>query len=49
MRHLPLNTLVNFRMSDGMLASAAARAEREGITLSELMRRAVDREIGGQP
>jgi predicted HicB family RNase H-like nuclease len=46
--HLSYNSLVTFRISDGVLASAIARAERQGISLSELVRRAVDREIGGR-
>jgi hypothetical protein len=46
-RGLPYNSLVTFRISDGALALAAVRAEREGISLSQLMRRAVEREIGG--
>jgi hypothetical protein len=42
------NSLVAFRLPEGVLATAAAQADREGISLSELMRRAVEREIGGR-
>lgn len=38
-------SLARFRVSDGLLAEAERKAEREGMTLSELMRAALRREV----
>jgi predicted HicB family RNase H-like nuclease len=46
MRALPVqNTPVRFRANDRLLAAALAKAEREGMSLSELMRAALRREV----
>lgn len=39
------NTLARFRVNDALLASATERARREGMTLSELIRAALRREL----
>ncbi len=39
------NQLAQFRVNDALLASAAAKARRDGMTLSELMRAALRREL----
>ena len=39
---------VRFRVADGLLAAAQAKAEREGMTISELMRQAMRHEIRGR-
>ena len=39
---------VQFRVADGLLAAAQAKAEREGMTISELMRQAIRRELRGR-
>lgn len=38
--------LAQFRVSDTLLASAADKARRNGMTLSELLRSALRRELG---
>lgn len=39
------NAAVRFRVSDTLLAAASAKARREGMSLSELLRHAVRREL----
>jgi Fe-S cluster assembly ATPase SufC len=38
---------VHFRANAGLIAAAQAKAEREGMSLSELMRAALRREVRG--
>lgn len=42
------NSIAQFRMPDGLLAAAEARARRKGISLSELLRVALRKEVGGE-
>lgn len=39
------NAAVRFRVSDALLAAATAKAKHEGMSLSELLRHAVRREV----
>lgn len=39
------NTQVRFRANDGLLTRAAEKARRDGMSLSELMRAALRREL----
>ncbi|MFZ5696144.1 MAG: ribbon-helix-helix protein, CopG family [Pseudomonadota bacterium] len=39
------NAAVRFRVSDALLAAATAKAKQEGMSLSELLRHAVRREV----
>lgn len=40
------NNFVRVRVSDALLAAASSHAGREGMSLSELVRHAVRREVG---
>ncbi|MDR6790792.1 antitoxin component of RelBE/YafQ-DinJ toxin-antitoxin module [Sphingomonas sp. BE138] len=39
------NTLARFRVNDALIASAADKARRDGMTLSEFIRAAIRREV----
>ncbi|MEJ7926377.1 ribbon-helix-helix protein, CopG family [Sphingobium sp. AN641] len=39
------NSAVRFRVNDALLAAATAKARREGMSLSELLRHAVRNEL----
>lgn len=39
------NTLARFRVNDALIASAAAKARSDGMTLSEFIRAAIRREV----
>lgn len=39
------NSLARFRVNDVLLASAVEKAARDGLTLSELIRTAIRREV----
>lgn len=39
------NSIVQFRVNEGLLAAAEAKAKAHGMSLSELMRHAVRREV----
>lgn len=41
------NAAVRFRVNDALLAAATAKARQEGMSLSELLRHAVRREVRG--
>lgn len=45
MSGLVCNSLVKFRVNGALLAKAQAKASSEGMTLSELMRSALRREL----
>ncbi len=43
------NSIVRFRVADGLLADVQAKADRDGMSLSELIRQAIRKEVrGGQ-
>jgi hypothetical protein len=39
------DSVAKFRVNEGLLAAAEAKARREGMSLSELMRHALRREV----
>jgi len=39
------DSVVRFRVSEGLVSAAEAKAREEGMTLSELIRQAVRREV----
>lgn len=41
------NAAVRFRVSDALLAAATTKARQEGMSLSELLRHAVRKEVQG--
>jgi predicted HicB family RNase H-like nuclease len=41
------DTAVRFRANNALIAAAAQKAEREGMSLSELMRHALRKEVRG--
>lgn len=41
------NSWVKFRANDALVAKATLKAQREGMSLSELMRHALRREVRG--
>lgn len=41
------DTLARFRVNTALLASAAEKARQDGMTLSELIRAAIRREVQG--
>ncbi|MFD1789706.1 ribbon-helix-helix protein, CopG family [Sphingomonas floccifaciens] len=41
------NRLAKFRVNDVLIASAAEKARRDGMTLSEFIRAAIRREVRG--
>lgn len=45
MRSYVHNAEVRFRVNDALLAAAAEKARREGMSLSELLRHAVRKEV----
>jgi hypothetical protein len=47
MRQQVHNSHIRFRVSEGLLAAAEAKARREGMSLSELLRHAVRKEVRG--
>lgn len=47
MRQEVHNTIARFRVNDMLIASAADRARRDGMTLSEFIRAAIRRDVRG--
>lgn len=47
MREQVHTSLTAFRINPALLAAASAKAKREGVTLSELLRHAVRKEVRG--
>jgi predicted HicB family RNase H-like nuclease len=47
MREQVHTALTAFRINPALLAAASAKAKREGVTLSELLRHAVRKEVRG--
>lgn len=47
MRQEVHNTTARFRVNDILIASAADRARRDGMTLSEFIRAAIRRDVRG--
>jgi len=45
MRNYVHNAEVRFRVNDALLAAASEKARREGMSLSELLRHAVRKEV----
>jgi predicted HicB family RNase H-like nuclease len=43
------NSAIRFRVSDALASAAIAKARSEQISLSELIRRGMRREIGSRP
>jgi metal-responsive CopG/Arc/MetJ family transcriptional regulator len=46
MRSVVQDTVAKFRVNGGLMARADAKAQREGMTRSELFRQALRREVG---
>lgn len=45
MRNNVHNSMIRFRANDALMAAAAEKARREGMSLSELMRHALRKEV----
>lgn len=45
MRNDVHNSMVRFRVNDALLAAASVKAKQEGMSVSELMRSALRREL----